>query len=214
MFYESAGNYQSTRSYPFFPRCFLSQICLNYWKASPNFFFIFFKHCLHQLPSDSLLWISSWDYWSEFLYACLFKITVINMTHMFKSEACSFCTSCTEHSHEIMTVSKETNFKFFCLSLLGQTGSFTPVIHKIWHILEHLCLFILLYIIFCFIILFWFRFINSFINYSFSSFEKEIFRKNTCISTGKWCENSITKLFNICIYYSKLFNIFFYILFN
>lgn len=35
------------------------------------------------------------------------------MTHMFKSEACSFCTSCTEQSHEIMTVSKETSFKFF-----------------------------------------------------------------------------------------------------
>ncbi len=42
---------------------------------------IFFLNTVsHQLPSDSLLWISSWDYWSEFLYSCLFKITVINMT--------------------------------------------------------------------------------------------------------------------------------------
>lgn len=33
------------------------------------------------LPSASLLWISSWAYWSEFLYSCLFKGTVID-THI------------------------------------------------------------------------------------------------------------------------------------
>lgn len=49
-------------------------------RPAPTFFFFFLNTVSHKLPSDSLLWISSWDYWSEFLYSCLFKISVINMT--------------------------------------------------------------------------------------------------------------------------------------